>query len=87
MIYVMAGMALQYVCKGLLLLHLIINATLPWWLRKETACNAEDLGSSPEVGGSPGKGNDNPLQYSCLENSTDRGAGQTTAHGVTESQT
>ena len=54
---------------------------------KESACNAEDLGSSPEVGGFPGKGDDNPLQYSCLENSMDRGARQTTVHGVTESQT
>ena len=73
--------------KHQLLLHLIINAALPWWLSKEPACNVEDLGSSPEVGKSPGKGNDKPLQYSCLENSMDRGAGRTTVHGVTESQT
>ena len=36
---------------------------------------------------SPGEGNGNPLQYSCLENSMDRGAWQTTVHGVTKSQT
>ena len=40
---------------------------------KESACNA-DLGSIPESGRPPGEGNGNPLQYSCLENSMDRGA-------------
>ena len=46
---------------------------LPQWLSsKESACNAGatgDAGSIPELGRSPGEGNDNPLQYSCLENS------------------
>ena len=42
---------------------------------KESACNAIDLGSIPGLGRSPGEGNGNPLQYSCLENSMDRGAG------------
>ena len=41
---------------------------------KESACNAGDLGSIPGSGRSPGEGNDNPLQYSCLENPMDRGA-------------
>ena len=41
---------------------------------KESACNAGDLGSIPGSGRSPGEGNGNPLQHSCLENSTDRGA-------------
>ena len=41
---------------------------------KESACNAEDLGSIPRSGGSPGEGKGNPLQYSCLRNPTDRGA-------------
>ena len=41
---------------------------------EESACNAEDLGSIPGLGGSPGEGNGNPPQYSCLENSMDRGA-------------
>ena len=41
---------------------------------KESACNAGDQGSIPELGRSPGEGNGNPLQYSCLENSTDKGA-------------
>ena len=54
---------------------------------KETACNAGDLGSILGSGKSPGKGNDCPLQYSCLEDSMDRGAWQATTHGVTKSQT
>ena len=40
---------------------------------KEYACNSGDPGSIPGLGRSPGEGNDNPLQYSCLENPTDRG--------------
>ena len=54
---------------------------------KESACNAGDLGSIPGLGRSSGEGNGNPLQYSCLENSTDRGACWATVHGVTKSQT
>ena len=41
---------------------------------KESACNAGDLGSIPGLGRSPGEGNGNPLQYSCLENPMDGGA-------------
>ena len=41
---------------------------------KESTCNAEDLDSIPGSERSPGEGNDNPLQYSCLENPMDRGA-------------
>ena len=41
---------------------------------KASACNAGDPGLIPGQGRSPGKGNDNPLQYSCLENSMDEGA-------------
>ena len=41
---------------------------------KESVCNAGDLGSIPGLGRSPGEGNGNPLQYSCLENSMDRRA-------------
>ena len=54
---------------------------------KESACNGGDLGSIPELGRSLGEGNGNPLQYSCLENLMDRGAWQTTVHGVAKSQT
>ena len=49
---------------------------------KESACSAGDPVSIPGSGRSPGEGNSNPLQYSCLENPTDRGAWQTTVHGV-----
>ena len=42
---------------------------------KESTCNVGDLGLIPELGRSPGEGNGNPLQYSCLENPMDRGAG------------
>ena len=44
--------------------------------------NAEDSSSVPGLGGSPGKGHGNPLQYSCLENPTNRGAWQVTVHRV-----
>ena len=56
---------------------------------KESACNAGDTGdiaSIPGSGGSPGVGNGNPLQYSCLENPMDRGAWRAIAHGVPKSQ-
>ena len=48
---------------------------------KESACNAGVLGSVLGLGRSPGEGNDNPLQYSCLEDSMDKGAWRTTVHG------
>ena len=56
-------------------------------VRKASACNAEDPGSMPGSGRSPGEGNGNPLQYSCLENPMNRGALQATwgslaVHGV-----
>ena len=54
---------------------------------KESDCNAGDLGSIPESGRSPGEGNGNPLQYSCLENFMDRGAWQATVHETAKSWT
>ena len=54
---------------------------------KASACNARDLGSIPGSGRFPGKGNGNPLQYSCLENPMDRGAWRATVHGVAKSWT
>ena len=54
---------------------------------KASACNAGDPGSMPGLGRSPGEGNGNPLQYSCLENPMDRGAWQATVHRVAKSQT
>ena len=52
-----------------------------------SAHNAGNLGSIPESGRSPGEGNGNPLQYSCLENPMDGGAWEAAVHGVTESWT
>ena len=66
---------------------------LPWWgfaggsVGKESDCNAGDSGSIPGWGRSPGGGNDNPLQYSCLGNFMDRRTWRVTVHGVAESQT
>ena len=49
---------------------------------KESACSAGDLGSTPRMGRSPGEGNDNPFQCSCLQNPLDRGAWRAIVHGV-----
>ena len=54
---------------------------------KASAWNEGDLGLIPGSGRSPGEGNGNPLQYSCLENSMDRRAWWATVHGVVKSQT
>ena len=54
---------------------------------KESVCNAGDLGLIPESGRSLGEGNGYPLQYSCLENSMDRGARWAIVHGVATCQT
>ena len=52
-----------------------------------SARDVRDAGSILGSGRFPGEGNDNPLQFSCLENSMDRGACQATDHGVAKSQT
>ena len=54
---------------------------------KNPPANAGDTGSIPGSGKSPGEGNGNPLQYSCLENTMDREVWQAIVHGVTESDT
>ena len=54
---------------------------------KESTCNVGDPGSIPGSGRSPGEGNGYPLQYSCLENSMERGALWATVHGVAKNQT
>ena len=54
---------------------------------KNLPANAGDSGFIPGLGRFPGGGNVNPLQYSCLENSTDRGTWWTTVHGVAELDT
>ena len=55
--------------------------------KKESACNAGDPGSIPGSGRAPGVGNDNRLQYSCLENSMGRGGWRATVHGIAKSWT
>ena len=54
---------------------------------KESACNAGDPGSIPGLGGSPGRGNGNPLQCSCLENPMNRGNWWAMVHSILESCT
>ena len=54
---------------------------------KEFATGVGDVGSIPGLGRSPGEGNGNPLEYSCLENPINRGAWRATGHGVAKSQT
>ena len=56
-------------------------------VKKTFTCNVGDPGSIPGLGRSPGEGNGNPLQYSCLENSMDKGAWQVTVHRLEKSQT
>ena len=56
-------------------------------VEKNLPANAGDVGLIPGSGRSPGEGNGNPLQYSCLENPMDRRAWWATVHGVTKSQT
>ena len=51
------------------------------------AGDTRDAGSISGLGRSPGEGNGNPLQYSCLENSMDKGAWRATVHGVAKNQT
>ena len=61
---------------------------LPWWLSgEESACNAGNQASIPESERSPGEGNGNLLQYSCLENLKDRRVWQATVHRVAQSGT
>ena len=76
-------------------MFIIINIIQVKWIKdfpcssagKESVCNERDLGSIPGLERSPGEGNGNPLQNSCLENPMDRGAWQATVHGVTKSWT
>ena len=68
----------------------LIYTFLRWLSSKEFVCNAGDAGeasSIPGLGRSLGGGHDNPLQYSCLENPTDRGAWLAIVHGVAKSHT
>ena len=63
------------------------SSILAWIIpRTEEPGDAGDVGSIPGLGRSPGGRHGNPLQYSCLENSMNRGAWGATVHGVTKSQ-
>ena len=77
-------------CKGQIII-IIYNYFTKGFPRgsngKESTCNAGDPGFIPGSGRSPGAGQGNPLQYSCLENSIDRGAWWATVHGVAKSWT
>ena len=82
--------------RFLLVIHFIQSSVYIWafqvaLLVKKPPANAgrdpRDMGSIPGSGRSPEGRNANPRQYSCLENSMDRGAWQATVHGVTKSRT
>ena len=66
-------------------MHLMASLMTQWI--KNLPANAGDTGSIPGLGRSPGEGNDNPLQYSCLKNPKDSGAWRATVYEVTKSQT
>ena len=68
------------------LIHLISVTSLVAQMVKSSAYNVGDLGSIPGLGRSPGEGNGNPLQHSCLENPMDRGAWRAEVHGVAKSR-
>ena len=64
-----------------------VHGLLRWLSGKESTCNAGDSGLIPGSERSPGEGHGNPLQYSCLENPTDKAAWQASVHGVVQSDT
>ena len=68
--------------------HYIANLRLPQWFRgKESACSVKDVGFIPGLRRSPGGQHSNPLQYSCLENTMDKGVWRATVHRVAKNQT
>ena len=67
-----------FIC--LIFIYLTVPSLPKWLTGKESTCNVEDSGSIPGLGRSPGEGNGNRLQYSCLENPMDRGAWQAIVH-------
>ena len=67
--------------------YIFLFAFLVAQMVKSLTANAGDMGSIPGSGRSPGEGNGNPLQYSCLENPMDEGVWQATVHGVAKSHT
>ena len=63
------------------MLSIQTEGPINWLSSKESTCSAGDASLIPWSGRSPGEGNGNPLQYSCLGNPIDRGAWQVTVHG------
>ena len=81
------GRGLQAGRRGRRGVSLSVAPQFPGWLSLiESTCNAGAEGSIPKSGRSSGVGNGNPLQYSCLENSMDRGDWRAAVHGVGKSQ-
>ena len=80
------GVSSGLVRYGLYYVEIYSFYGLPWWLsgKKNPPANAGDVGLIPGSGRSPGEGNGNPLQYSCLENPMDGGAWQATVHKVSK---
>ena len=79
-------LSVDFICVDLIM----SVSSLVWLSTKESACSAgdaRDLDLILEWGRSPGEGNGNPFQYSCLENPMDRGAWQVRVHGVAKSPT
>ena len=72
-----------YMARQPFLIYIYIT-TLLWLSVKESTCQCRGTGLIPGSGRSPGEGNGNPLQYSCLGNPMDRGAQQATIHEVTK---
>ena len=77
------------ICEFSLLNYILLRPIWTSLMAQTVKClptDAGDLGSIPGLGRSPGEGNGNPLQYSCLENPMDGGAWWATVHGVSKSQ-
>ena len=86
----LAGLNRNALINMQLILTAVINMqlTIPYGSAvKNPPASAGDFGSMPGLGRSPGDGNSNPLQYSCLGNPMDEGAWWVTIHGVSKSQT
>ena len=68
-------------------IHIVIHVFPGGSVVKNLLANAGDTGSVPGSGRSPGIGNGNPVQFSCLENPKDRGTCQAVTYGITKNQT
>ena len=77
---------LHFLSVDLLMMAILTGGTslVAQTVKNLSACNTEDLGSIPGSGRSPGEGNAYPLQFSCLENSMDRGPWWATVYEVTK---